>query len=179
MDSAAEVTVEHSLPWHPQYLKWAWAWGVGIVLTVTAGIQVETLHQGTATYLWADVGLSSFVHLMAIHIFESQHWINYLKTVFLSCMNDPWLRCLPFCNVHARVSSNKVTTWVGCCQTIFFLPAIFFSKCLLWLCILAPNTSHYPAILRVFISVLAHSDVPHLNSVLFPGLSRDITCPLF
>lgn len=94
--------------------------GVGVVVTVTAGIQAETLRQGTATHLWADVGLGSFVHLMAIHIFEPQCWINYLKTVFLSCMNDPWLRCLPLCNVLARISSNKVTTWVGCCQTFFF-----------------------------------------------------------
>lgn len=105
---------------------------------------------------------------MAIHIFESQHWINYLKTVFLSCINDPWLRCLPLCNVHARVSSNKVTTWVGCCQTFFFLPAIFLSKCLLWLCILAPSVSHYPAIVRMFISVLAHSNVPPPKQCIVP-----------
>lgn len=144
----------------PTLVKWAWG-----ASSHGDSRHSETLHPGTATHLWTDVGLGSFVHLMAIHIFESQHWINYLKTVFLSCMNDPSCRQLPLCNLHARVCSNKVTTWVGCCQAFFPLPAIFHSKCLLWLCILAPNVSHSPTILRVFISVLPHSDVPHPNSV--------------
>lgn len=104
----------------PTLVKWAWG-----ASSHGDSRHSETLHPGTATHLWTDVGLGSFVHLMAIHIFESQHWINYLKTVFLSCMNDPSCRQLPLCNLHARVCSNKVTTWVGCCQA--FSPCLPYS----------------------------------------------------
>lgn len=50
----------------------------------------------------------------------------------------------------------------------FFPPAIFLSKCLFWLCILAPSVSHYPAILRVFFSILAHSNVPPPKQCIVP-----------